>query len=94
MEPSHPETGDPLTDLERTLWRFRMVAHEAQVMWRGFNQYDDSAKAINQDLMFGLSNQALITVSKFLEIWDDFGSLAKTDARVICSRRAVQPLSS
>lgn len=91
MEPLHPETGEPLTNLERTLWRFRMVAHEAQVLWRGFNHYDDAAQAINEDLMFNLSNQALIIVSKFLEIWDDFGSLAKSDSRVICTRKAVQP---
>jgi len=50
MEPVHPKTGLPLTELERTLWRFRMVAHEAQVMWRGFNGYKAVNKAINDDL--------------------------------------------
>ena len=69
-----------------------MVAHEAQVMWRGFNGYEDADEAINRDLWFSLSNQALVIVSKFREVWRGFGSLAKTDARVVPCRRAVQPL--
>lgn len=69
-----------------------MASHETQVMWRGFNAYPDVAKAINKDLLFSLMNQALIIVSKFLEVWDDFGSLAKPDPRVIPARRAFQPI--
>ncbi len=60
-------------------------------MWRGFNAYPDVAQAVNADLLFGLMNQALIIVSKFLEIWDEFSSLAKGDARVVPARRAIQP---
>jgi hypothetical protein len=92
MEPVHPKTGKPLSDLERTLWRFRMVAHEAQVMWRGFNGYKDANDAINSALWFSLSNQAIIIVSKFREVWNAFGSLAKSDPRIIPCRRAVQVL--
>ena len=83
MEPVHPETGQPLTELERFLWRFRMVAHEAQVMWRGFNAYEDVQQSINDHLMFSLTNQALLIVTKFLEVWDGFASLAKTDHRIV-----------
>lgn len=60
-------------------------------MWRGFNNVDDVAKDINADLLFGLSNQSLIIVSKLREIWDDFGSLGRTDPRVVQARRAIQP---
>lgn len=92
MPLKHPTRGDDLTDLEKFLWRFRMVAHEAQVMWRGFNGYPDVAKVINEDLLFGLSNQALVVVCKFLEIWDQFGTLVSSEPRVASARRAVQPL--
>lgn len=92
MEPLHPVRRDALTPLERFLWRFRMAAHEAQVMWRGFNAYPDAATAINEDLMFSLAHQALIIVCKFLEIWDEFGSLAKEDRRVVPMRRALQAI--
>lgn len=92
MEPLHPLTHKPLTPLERFLWRFRMAAHEAQVMWRGFNAYPDAAKVINDDLLFSLTNQALLIVCKFLEIWDEFGSLSKVDQRVVPVRRALQPI--
>jgi hypothetical protein len=92
MEPKHPTRGGTLTPLERFLWRFRMAAHEAQVMWRGFNAYPDAATAINEDLLFGLTNQALIIVSKFLEIWNEFGKLAKEESRVVPARRAIQPI--
>lgn len=90
-EPTHPETGQPLTPLQRVLWRFRMAGQEGIVMWRGFNNVEDVARDINADLMFGLSNQSLIIVSKLREIWDDFGSLAQFDPRVVPTRRAVQP---
>ena len=91
-EPLHPATGRPLTDLERILWRFRMVAHEAKVMWRGFIRYPDAAAAINDDLMFGLTNQALIIVTKFLEVWKASSGLAKTDRRIVLARKAIQPV--
>ena len=92
MEPRHPTEARNLNELERTLWRLRMVAHEAQVMLRGFNRYPDAAAAINEDLWFGLTHQSLIILSKFLEIWHDFGSLARTDARVIPTRKALAPI--
>jgi hypothetical protein len=91
-EPSHPVTGQPLSALERQLWRFRMVAHEASGMWRGLRRVPADSGALNDDLMFALSNHALVIVCKFLEIWDDLGSLAKDYPRVIPTRRAVQPL--
>lgn len=68
-----------------------MVAHEAQVMTRGFNHYPDAAKAINEDLLFSLTNHALIIVSKFLEVWDDSNGFAKTDPRVIPMRKVLKP---
>ena len=92
MEPTHPRTGAPLTELERTLWRFRMVAHEAQVMHRGFNRAGDISKTINEDLMFGITHQAMIIVSKFLEVWDDFGSLARHEPLVVPTRRALDSI--
>lgn len=94
MEPVHPSTGEPFTALERVLWRFRMAGHEATVILRGLNNVEDVAKDVNNDLMFALTNQALIIVSKFREVWDDFGSLAKVDDRVIPVRRSLQPLVS
>jgi hypothetical protein len=69
-----------------------MAGHEATVMWRGFNGVDDVARDINTDLLFGLSNQCLIIVSKFREVWDDFGRLASVDPRIVPTRRAVQPI--
>jgi hypothetical protein len=91
VEPVHPVRGDALTPLERQLWRFRTAANEAQVMLRGFHQTGDVAKALNDDLLFSLTNHALIIVCKFLEVWDDFGRIAGTDLRVRDTRRAVQP---
>ena len=91
MEPLHPTAVRKLSDLERGLWRLRLVAHEAQIMLRGFNRYPDAAQAINNELLFGLTHQALILVTKFLEIWDDFGSLAKSDDRVVPMRRILTP---
>lgn len=72
------------------MWRFRMASHEGQEMWRGFNRYQDVEAAINEELMFGLTNQALVIVTKFLEVWNDFGP--RLDGRVIPCRKAVQPL--
>lgn len=67
-----------------------MASHEGQQMWRGFNRYKDAEAAINEELMFGLTNQALVIVTKFLEVWNDFGP--RLDGRVIPCRKAVQPL--
>ena len=91
-EPLHPTTGQKLNALERQLWRFRMVGHEASRMWRGLRTAPPDPGGINDDLMFALSNHALVIVCKFLEIWDDLGSLAQGVPRVIPTRRAVQPL--
>jgi hypothetical protein len=88
----HPIRGDALTELEKLLWRFRMVAHEAQVLMRGINHYPDAAKALNKDIWFSLSNHALIIISKFLEVWDDSNGHAKTDKRIIPMRRALEPI--
>lgn len=92
MEPRHPTASRPLNDLERAIWRLRLVAHEAQIMLRGFNRSPDAAKALNNELLFGLSHQALILVTKFLEIWGAFGSLHGDDPRVIPTRRAITPV--
>src|SRR5437870_8296908 len=89
-EPLHPITRQPLSELDRFLWRFRMVAQEALLMRRGFNKTGDAAKVLNEELLFFLTNQALIIVCKFLEIWDGFGALEK-DAKIRQLRRAIQP---
>jgi hypothetical protein len=68
-----------------------MVAHEAQVMMRGFNRYPDAAKALNDDILFSLTNHALIIVSKFLEVWDDSNGFAKSDPRIIPMRKTLSP---
>lgn len=91
MEPLHPDNR-PLTALERTVFRFRLVAHEAQITLRGFNKYSDVATAINNELLYGITHHALILVSKFLEVWEDFGALANADSRVVPTRRAMKPL--
>lgn len=92
MEPRHPLTGARLTELERQLWRLRMAAHEATEVLRGLNQYPDAAATINDALWFTITNQCLLIVSKFLEVWDDFGALAKVDDRIVEVRRSAQPL--
>ena len=90
----HPVRGTSLTPLERQLWRFRMVAVEVQSMLRGYYSVDDVARVIPDELMFSLTNHALILVSKFLEVWDDFGSLATAEPRVVPARQAVDPFVS
>ena len=92
MKFEHPTRGGPLTELEQVLWRFRMSAHEAQVMIRGFLAYPDVSTAVNDDLLFGLSNQGLLIVAKFLEIWDDSGRLTKSEHQMLGLRRALKPL--
>lgn len=92
MEPPHPQTGLPLTDIERHLWRLRMAAHEATEVIRGFKQYENAAASINDALWFTISNQCLLIISKFLEVWDDFGGLARADERIVQVRRCAQPL--
>jgi len=88
----HPTRGDALTELERELWRIRMVTLEVQVLLRGYFSAGDVADAIPEGLQFSLTNHGLILVSKFLEVWDDFGRLAKREPRVIDARSAVSPL--
>lgn len=88
----HPARGDSLTPLERQLWRLRMVALEIQVMLRGFFSVEDVAKQIPDGLLFALSNHGLILITKFLEVWSDFGALSPRESRVVEVRRAVSPL--
>jgi hypothetical protein len=82
--------GEEFSEMQRFLWRFRMVASEAHVMLRGFDQTGDVAKNVNEDLLFSLCNHALIIVCKFLEVWDEFGSLAKDSERTRNLRSAIQ----
>ena len=84
---NYPTRGDVLNDLERLLWRFRMVAHEAQIMLRGFNGYADVSKSTKGEMQFSLSNHAQLIVDKSIEIWDDSGSLAKLKPRIIIVRK-------
>jgi hypothetical protein len=49
-------------------------------------------KRLNDELLFSLTNHALIVVSKFLEAWDDFGGLAKAHPQIVPLRRALSPL--
>jgi len=67
-----------------------MVASETQVMFRGFHRVGN-AEELHSDLLFALSNQALILVCKFLEIWREFGSLRGKDSRVGGVQAAVMP---
>jgi len=90
-EPLHPVTKQPLTELERYLWRLRMVAQEALYMHRGLHKTGDAAKALNEELLFLLTSYGLIIVCKFLEIWDRFGALGKDNERIRDVRRAIQP---
>lgn len=88
----HPARGDALTRLERELWRLRMTTLEVQVLLRGYFSTGDAAASIPDGLLFSLANQGLILISKFLEVWDDFGRLAKQEPRVASARKAVAPL--
>lgn len=69
-----------------------MVAHEAHVMLRGFERTGDDPEVLNDDLLFSLSNQATLIITKFLEVWDDFGGCVPSDPRVLRSRQAVTPI--
>ena len=68
-----------------------MVAIEVQAMLRGYYSVDDVAKVIPDPLMFSLTNHGIILISKFVEVWDDFGTVASQDSRVIPARQAVDP---
>lgn len=95
IEPQHPVRGNSLTPLERDLVRFRLVANEVQVLLRGLQTVGrgtDIARILNDDLFFSLFNHGKILVCKFLEVWDDFGSLGKTIPRVREVRGAVTPI--
>jgi len=47
---------------------------------------------LEDDFVFTILNYGMILVSKFLEIWNEFGSLSKTNSRIVEVRRAIQPL--
>jgi len=91
-EPLHPKRQDPLTPLERDLWRLGMVAQETQILTRGLEHYRNTATPLNGDLLFSVTNQALITIVKFLEVWHATKQHAKSDSRVSRRRRALQPI--
>ena len=59
---------------------------------RGFNKYSDVASVINNELLYAITHHALILVSKFLEVWEDLGSLAQDDPWIVPARRAIKPL--
>jgi hypothetical protein len=84
---------DNLNDTELVLWRFRMAGHEATVVTRGLNKVGNLEK-IPSELFFAITQYALLVVAKFIEVWNDFGSLAPKDDRVVPARRALQPLVS
>ena len=98
-EPLHPVTKQPLSELDRYIWRLRVLAQEALVLQRGVNKAIaaaraaniDPTKVLNEELLYLLTGYALITVCKFLEIWDHFGALAKDSEKVRDVRRALQP---
>ena len=60
-------------------------------MLKGYRDVPDLDRDISDHLLFSLMNHALMLICKFLEVWDDLGSLAPHDVRVISARRAVQP---
>ena len=88
----HPVRGDSLSPVEHQLWRFRMVAVEVQSLIRGWYSFDDVA-GIPDALFFPLTNQGLLLIAKFHEVWRSFGHLAKFDSNVVRVRKAVSPLS-
>ena len=94
QEPVHPESGAELSQLERYLLRLRMIAHEAQTILRGMHisaKGGDITNVLDNNLLFSLMNEAKLIVSKFLEVWEQFGSLGPSDARVREIRRIAQP---
>ena len=60
-------------------------------MLRGYFSVEDVATAIPDPLMFSLTNQGIILICKFMEVWDDLGALTTKDSRVIPVRQAVDP---
>ncbi len=42
--------------------------------------------------MFAILNHALLLCAKFIEVWEDFGSLAKSEPRAMLAREAITPL--
>src|SRR5437899_12012434 len=88
----HPTEARDLSALEIILWRFRMVALENEIMLRGYREVEDVARDIPEDLLFSLANHGEILICKFLEVWRDFGGLARAVPRVVAVRRAVHPL--
>jgi hypothetical protein len=94
-EPLNPVTGEALSPVHRQVWRFRMAAHEAQTILRGLHisaRGGDISDVLDDNLLFTITNQGKLVVCKFLEIWDDFGRLAKTDSQVRAIRNALQPI--
>lgn len=80
-EPLHPATGEPLNEIERTLWRFRMAAHEAQVMWRGFNASGaEAAAGASRPCPCGTAVARLAAASDRREASGCSGSLRTLDA--------------
>ena len=92
QEPLHPIRCDALTPLDRHLWRFRVVCLEATNLARGYRRTPDVSRTINGDLLFSLANQSLMIVCKFLEVWDSFGKLSRTDDRIVPMRICAQPI--
>jgi len=89
VEPRHP-SGRELRELERCLFCLYLVAVEAKHFAAVFFGHED--RKSNGSLVFTVMNHAVIVIDKFVEAWDTFNGLAKSDDRVKKLCAAVRPL--
>jgi hypothetical protein len=90
-EPRHP-AGRELTELERCLFCLYIVAVEAKRCAEVFLGHEDRKR--DGPLIFTVINHAVIILNKFVEAWDDFNALAKSDERVRKLCAAMKPAIS
>ncbi len=88
LEPQHP-SGRELTELERSLFCLYLVAVEAKNCSAVFMGHED--RKHDGFLVFTVINHAVIIVHKFLEAWQPFNGLARSDERVRKLCGAVNP---
>ncbi len=89
VEPRHP-SGRELTEVERCLFCLYLAAVEAKHLAAIFLGHED--RKSDGSLVFTVMNHAVIVIDKFVEGWDTFNGLAKSNDRVKKLCAAVKPL--
>ncbi len=85
-EPAHP-SGRQLSEFERRLLRVRLLGHEANLLFCSTTKTEE--RLADSKLLFSLQNYGHIIICRFLEAWQQFNSLAKTDTSVLKISRAL-----